>query len=155
MNQMGRRAKDVWCTQPKEGIGNTNIACTTRRATVVHAKMNQNCPLASYITLLIALLSLENPHCLHSYLIYPNLGRRAFNNHKLGRHPFCRLAHNSPALGRGIFEAAINLPAKQKGYGTFETTTGKLSARRTQICFDYFRSGIILKVILNNFQSNA
>ena len=32
-----------------------------------------------------------------------------------------------------------NLPANQKGYDTFETTTvGKLSARRIQICFEYF-----------------
>ena len=31
-----------------------------------------------------------------------------------------------------------NLPANQKGYDTFETTVGKLSARRIQICFDYF-----------------
>ena len=46
-------------------------------------------------------------------------------------------------------------PTNQKGYDTFETTVGKLSARRIQICFDYFCLGIILKVILNNFQNNA
>ena len=49
----------------------------------------------------------------------------------------------------------INLPANQKGCDTFETTVGKLSARRIQICFDYFCLGSILKVILNNFQNNA
>ena len=32
----------------------------------------------------------------------------------------------------------INLPTNQKGYDTFETTVGKLSARRIQICFVYF-----------------
>ena len=32
----------------------------------------------------------------------------------------------------------INLPANQKGYDTFETTVGKPSVRRIQICFDYF-----------------
>ena len=31
-----------------------------------------------------------------------------------------------------------NLPANQKGYDTFETTVGKLSARRIQICCVYF-----------------
>ena len=49
----------------------------------------------------------------------------------------------------------INLPTNQKGYDSFETTVGKLSARRIQICFVYFCLGIILKVILNNFQNNA
>ena len=49
----------------------------------------------------------------------------------------------------------INLPANQKGYNTFEATVGKLSARRIQIYPDYFCLGIILKVILNNFQNNA
>ena len=49
----------------------------------------------------------------------------------------------------------INLPTNQKGYDTFETTVGKLSARRIQIYPDYFCLGIILKVILNNFQNNA
>ena len=49
----------------------------------------------------------------------------------------------------------INLPANQKGYDTFETTVGKLSVRRIQIYPDYFCLGIILKVILNNFQNNA
>ena len=49
----------------------------------------------------------------------------------------------------------INLPANQKGYDNSETTIRKLSARRIQICFDYFCLGIILKVILNNFQNNA
>ena len=49
----------------------------------------------------------------------------------------------------------INLPKNQKGYDTFETTVGKLSARRIQIFPDYFCLGIILKVILNNFQNNA
>ena len=49
----------------------------------------------------------------------------------------------------------INLPANQKGYDTFETTVGKLSTRRIQIYPDYFCLGIILKVILNNFQNNA
>ena len=48
-----------------------------------------------------------------------------------------------------------NSPANQKGYDTFETTVGKLSARRIQICFDYFCLGIILEVILNNFQNIA
>ena len=43
----------------------------------------------------------------------------------------------------------------QKDCDTFETTVGKLSARRIQIYFDYFCLGIILKVILNNFQNNA
>ena len=32
----------------------------------------------------------------------------------------------------------INLPANQKGYNTFETTAGKLSARRIQIFRIYF-----------------
>ena len=41
----------------------------------------------------------------------------------------------------------INLPANQKGYDTFETSVGKLSARRIQICRVYFCLGIILKVI--------
>ena len=49
----------------------------------------------------------------------------------------------------------INLATNQKGYGTFETTVGKLSARRIRFCPVYFCLGIILKVILNNFQNNA
>ena len=49
----------------------------------------------------------------------------------------------------------INLPTNQKGYDTFETTAGKLSARRIQIYPDYFCLGIIFKVILNTFQNNA
>ena len=49
----------------------------------------------------------------------------------------------------------INLPTNQKGYDNSETTVGKLSARRIQICRIYFCLGIILKVILNNFQNNA
>ena len=49
----------------------------------------------------------------------------------------------------------INLPANQKGYDTFETTVGKLSARRIKTSRVYFCLGIILKVILNNFQNNA
>ena len=49
----------------------------------------------------------------------------------------------------------INLPTNQKGYDTFETTVGKLSARRIRFCPVYFCLGIILKVILNNFQNNA
>ena len=40
-------------------------------------------------------------------------------------------------------------------YDTFETTVGKLSTRRIQICPVYFCLGVILKVILNNFQNNA
>ena len=36
----------------------------------------------------------------------------------------------------------------QKGYDTFETTVGKLSARRIQIFRGYFCLGIILEVIL-------
>ena len=48
-----------------------------------------------------------------------------------------------------------NLPANRKGYDTFETTVGKLSTRRIQIFRVYFCLGIILKVILNNFQNNA
>ena len=32
----------------------------------------------------------------------------------------------------------INLQANHKGYDTFETTVGKLLARRIQICFDIF-----------------
>ena len=32
----------------------------------------------------------------------------------------------------------INLPTNQKGYDTFETTVGKLSARKIQIYPDYF-----------------
>ena len=49
----------------------------------------------------------------------------------------------------------INLPTNQKGYDKSETTDEKLSARRIQICRVYFCLGIILKVILNNFQNNA
>ena len=49
----------------------------------------------------------------------------------------------------------INLHTNQKGYDTFETTVGKLSARRIQIFPGYFCLGIILKVMLNNFQNNA
>ena len=49
----------------------------------------------------------------------------------------------------------INLPTNQKGYDTFETSVGKLSRRRIQICFDYFCLGIILKVILNHSQNDA
>ena len=48
-----------------------------------------------------------------------------------------------------------NLPTNQKGYDTFETTAGMLSARRIQICFDYFCLGIILEVIQYIFQNNA
>ena len=32
----------------------------------------------------------------------------------------------------------INLPTNQKGYDTFETTVGKLSARKIQIYPDWF-----------------
>ena len=49
----------------------------------------------------------------------------------------------------------INLPENQKNYDNSETTVGKLSMRRIQIYPDYFCLGIILKVILNNFQNNA
>ena len=49
----------------------------------------------------------------------------------------------------------INLPENQKGYETFETTFGKLSARRIRFCPVHFCVGIILKVTLNNFQNNA
>ena len=45
----------------------------------------------------------------------------------------------------------INLLTNQKGYDNFETNVGKFSARRIQICRDYFCLGIILKVILNTF----
>ena len=48
-----------------------------------------------------------------------------------------------------------NLPVTQKGYDTFETTVGKLSARRIQIFRDYFCSGVILKVIQHNFQKQC
>ena len=54
-----------------------------------------------------------------------------------------------------IYIRNINLPTNQKGYDTFETTVGKLSARRIQIYPGYFCLGIISKVILNNFQNNA
>ena len=40
-------------------------------------------------------------------------------------------------------------------YNTFETTVGKLLARRIQIFRVYFCLDIILKVVLNNFQNNA
>ena len=49
----------------------------------------------------------------------------------------------------------INLSANQQGYNTFETTVGKLSARRIQIFPVQFCLGIILKVIQYNFQNNA
>ena len=49
----------------------------------------------------------------------------------------------------------FNLPTSQKGYDTFETTIGKLSARRIQIFWAYFCLGNILKVILNIFRNNA
>jgi len=59
-------------------------------------------------------------------------------------------------IGRLQYEPTENnLPANPKGYNTFETTVGKLSARRIQICCDYFCLDIILKVILNNFQNIA
>ena len=47
----------------------------------------------------------------------------------------------------------INLPANHKGYDTFETTVGKLSAGRIQICRVHFCLGIILNVILINFKN--
>ena len=40
----------------------------------------------------------------------------------------------------------INLPANQKGYNNFETTAGKLSTRRIQICRVYF-SKIIFDIL--------
>ena len=49
----------------------------------------------------------------------------------------------------------INLPTNQKGYDTFETTVGKVSARRIRFCPVHFCLGIILKVIQYNFQGNA
>ena len=49
----------------------------------------------------------------------------------------------------------INLPANQKGDDNSETTVGKLSARRIQICRVHFCLGIILTVILNNFQNKV
>ena len=49
----------------------------------------------------------------------------------------------------------INLPTNQEGCDKSETMDEKLSARRIQICRIYFCLGIILKVILNNFQNNA
>ena len=49
----------------------------------------------------------------------------------------------------------INLPTNQNGYDTFETTVGKLSARRIHICCDYFCLCIILEVILNNFRNSV
>ena len=48
-----------------------------------------------------------------------------------------------------------NFPANQKGYDTFETIVGKVPARRIQIFRVCVYLGIILKVILNNFQNNA
>ena len=54
-------------------------------------------------------------------------------------------------IGRPIrADKKINMPANQKGYDTFETTVGKLSARRIQICCDYFCLGIILKKEVEN-----
>ena len=55
----------------------------------------------------------------------------------------------------GISTRIINLPTNQKGYDTFKTIVGKLLARRIQIFPVHFCLGIILKVILNNFQNNA
>ena len=52
-------------------------------------------------------------------------------------------------------DAHKKMPTNQKGYGTFETTVVKLLARRIQVYPDYFCLGIILKIILNNFQNNA
>ena len=49
----------------------------------------------------------------------------------------------------------INSPANRKGYDKSETTVGKFSARKIQILPVQFCLGIILKVILNNFQNNA
>ena len=45
--------------------------------------------------------------------------------------------------------------SKQKGYDNSETTVGKLSTGQIRFCHVYFCLGIILKVILNNFQNNA
>ena len=49
----------------------------------------------------------------------------------------------------------MNLPANQKGYDNSKTTVGKLSARGIRFCPVHFCLGIILKVILNNFQNNT
>ena len=47
----------------------------------------------------------------------------------------------------------INLPTNKKGYDNSETVVEKLLARRIQIYPEYLCLGIILKVILNNFQN--
>ena len=77
--------------------------------------------------------------------------------------PLC--SNESPELNVGRFlqldcrsathTRKINLPTNQKGYDTFDTSIGKLLARRIQIYSDYFCLSIIVKVILNNFQNNA
>ena len=49
----------------------------------------------------------------------------------------------------------INLSTNQKGYDNSENTVGKLSARRIQICCDYFCLSLFHLYFQNNFQNNA
>ena len=96
----------------------------------------------------------NNRHCLQMSAIIIIQGRLVCGQHS-------NLAERNPnmALQLDCWSATrtrmINLPTNQKGYGTFETTVGKLSERRIQIFPVYFCLGIILKVILNNFQNNV
>ena len=47
----------------------------------------------------------------------------------------------------------INCRMNQKGYDNSETTVGKLSARRIQICFDYFCKIHFWSLFLNDFSN--
>ena len=49
----------------------------------------------------------------------------------------------------------INLPANQKGCKKSEATYEKLSARKNQICCDYFCKTYFLPLFQNTFQNNA
>ena len=85
-----------------------------------------------------------------------NLQRQTLHRHNVavpvGELSLARVQLDCRSSGR---TRIINLPTNQKGYNTFETTVGKLSARRIQFFPVYFCLGILLKVILNNFQNNA
>ena len=66
-----------------------------------------------------------------------------------------RLNKATAGLSVNYKPTTINSRKTRKGYENSETTVEKLSARKIQIYPDYFCLGIILKVILNNFQNIA
>ena len=61
------------------------------------------------------------------------------------------VAYNWLALPVYAHEKLVYQQTKRATYDNFETTIGKVSARRTQICFDFFGKIIFELFFQNNF----